>query len=86
MVRNRIYGATWTCTGSGGGACSAAGAGDIADIVDLPVMGQVVFVASGVVGSGVVLSNTAEVIPPMDIVEIDIGNNVSRIIWHRKFY
>jgi uncharacterized repeat protein (TIGR01451 family) len=30
-----ILGATWTCTGSGGATCTAAGNGDVADTIDL---------------------------------------------------
>jgi uncharacterized repeat protein (TIGR01451 family) len=32
-----ILTATWTCVGAGGGTCTAAGAGNITDTVNLPV-------------------------------------------------
>jgi len=70
-------GVTWTCTGTGGGACTASGSGDIADLVDLPVMGQVIYMASGFVGAGTTLSNTATVILPPENVEIDPANNTA---------
>ncbi len=70
-------GVTWTCTGTGGGVCSASGAGDIVDMVDLPVMGQVVYMASGFVGAGTTLTNTATVILPPENIEIDPANNTA---------
>jgi uncharacterized repeat protein (TIGR01451 family) len=36
---------TWTCTGLGGGVCPASGSGNVAATVDLPVGGQVSFLA-----------------------------------------
>src|SRR6185295_17190084 len=38
--------ATWTCVGAGGGTCTAAGAGNINDTVNLPVGGSVTYTAS----------------------------------------
>ncbi len=45
-------GVTWTCSGSGGGTCVAGGSGNIAQLVNLPVGGEVVFDVSGVVAPG----------------------------------
>jgi uncharacterized repeat protein (TIGR01451 family) len=39
-------GVTWTCVGAGGGSCTAAGSGDIADTVDLPAGGSVTYTAT----------------------------------------
>ena len=37
---------TWTCVGAGGGTCTAAGAGNINDAVNLPAGGSVTYTAS----------------------------------------
>ncbi len=58
-----LSGVTWTCAGSGGGTCTAAGAGNISDTVDLPNGGSVTYTvtgtASGALGS--TITNTATV-------------------------
>src|SRR4029079_17505629 len=36
-----LTGATWSCVAAGGATCTAAGSGNIADIVDIPVGGSV---------------------------------------------
>jgi uncharacterized repeat protein (TIGR01451 family) len=68
-------GASWTCAGTPGAICSPSGTGDIIDIVDIPVGGQLVYQATGVVAGAGMLSNSVEVFPPADIVEIDPMNN-----------
>ena len=54
---------TWTCVGAGGGTCTAAGAGNINDSVNLPVGGSVTYTASCTVSAAAtgLLSNTATV-------------------------
>jgi len=54
---------SWSCSASGGAACPLIGSGNIDVIVQLPVGGQVVFVATGVVGQSATgrLVNTATV-------------------------
>ena len=37
---------TWTCVGAAGGTCTAAGSGNISDIVNLPAGGSVTYTAS----------------------------------------
>lgn len=67
---------TWTCTGSGGGLCPAAGVGNIDTIVNLPVGARVTFAATGVVSSlaGGRLVNTASV-NGINAVDPNPGNN-----------
>lgn len=54
---------TWTCNGFDGAACTASGSGDIADVVDLPAGGEVVYTATGTVNASARgnLENTATV-------------------------
>ena len=61
-----LTGVTWTCTGTGGGACPASGSGDINTSVTVPVGASVVFTATGTVDPAAtgVLVNSAQVLPP----------------------
>jgi len=54
---------TWTCVGAGGGTCTAAGSGNIADTVNLPVGASVTYTATCAINSSAtgVLTNTATV-------------------------
>lgn len=45
-------GVTWTCAGTGGATCAANGSGNIAQLVNLPVGGEVTFSVNGVVAPG----------------------------------
>jgi uncharacterized repeat protein (TIGR01451 family) len=65
----------WTCVGAGGGTCTAAGAGDINDSVNLPAGGSVTYTATcdidpSATGS---LSNTATV--SSSVTDPDSNNN-----------
>jgi uncharacterized repeat protein (TIGR01451 family) len=42
---------SWTCTGAGGGTCSASGNGNISDVVNLPPAGSVTYIATCMVSS-----------------------------------
>ena len=55
--------ATWTCVGAGGGTCTAAGAGNINDTVNLPAGGSVTYTASASLSASATgtLVNTATV-------------------------
>ncbi|HJU39475.1 MAG TPA: proprotein convertase P-domain-containing protein, partial [Tahibacter sp.] len=57
---------TWTCVGAGGGTCTAAGSGNIADTVNLPVGGSTTYTATCAVSASATgtLSNTATVTLP----------------------
>ncbi len=54
---------TWTCVGAGGGTCSASGAGNINDTVNLPPGASVTYTASCAIAAAATgsLSNTATV-------------------------
>jgi uncharacterized repeat protein (TIGR01451 family) len=54
---------TWTCVGAGGGTCTAGGAGNINDTVNLPSGGSTTYTASCAIGAAATgtLSNTAAV-------------------------
>ncbi len=68
---------TWTCVGAGGGTCTAAGAGNINDTVNLPSGGSVTHTAScsiSLAASGT-LSNTATITAAGGITEPSPGNN-----------
>ncbi len=54
---------SWTCSGAGGGTCTASGSGNINDTVNLPVGGSVTFTASCTVSLAATgsIANTATV-------------------------
>ena len=69
---------SWTCTGAGGGTCTAAGTGNIADTADLPAGGSVTYVASATVDFAAPagpIDNTATVSPAVDVTDPDPLNN-----------
>ncbi len=61
-----LTGVTWTCTGTGGGACPTSGSGNINSSVTVPVGASVVFTATGTVNPAAtgVLVNSAQALPP----------------------
>ncbi len=67
----------WTCSGAGGGTCTAAGAGNINQSVNLPVGGSVTFLATCAINVAAVgtLSNTATVAVAAGITDPTPGNN-----------
>jgi uncharacterized repeat protein (TIGR01451 family) len=69
--------ATWTCVGSAGGTCTAAGSGNINDTVDLPSGGSVTYTASATISAAATgtLSNTATVTAPAGVSDPTPGNN-----------
>ncbi len=72
---------TWTCAGSGGGTCTAAGSGNISDTVNLPAGGGVTYTLSCTVSPSVTgtLANTAAVTAPVGISDPNSGNNSSTL-------
>ena len=69
---------SWTCSASLGAACTAAGSGDIADLVDLPLNSNVTYTASCAVAtasSNTTLVNTATIAVPSGITDPTPGNN-----------
>jgi uncharacterized repeat protein (TIGR01451 family) len=77
MVPASITGVTWTCAGAGGGTCTAAGSGDISDVVNLPVVAAVTYTLTGTISASATgsLSNTATIAAPASVAEIDSSNN-----------
>ncbi|MEO6326575.1 MAG: putative Ig domain-containing protein, partial [Thermoanaerobaculia bacterium] len=69
--------ATWTCVGAGGGTCTAAGAGNINDTVNLPSGGSVTYTVSATISAAATgtLSNTATVTAPAGVTDPTPGNN-----------
>ncbi|HTG32602.1 MAG TPA: carboxypeptidase regulatory-like domain-containing protein [Thermoanaerobaculia bacterium] len=68
---------TWTCAGSGGGTCTAAGSGNLNDSVNLPSGGSVIYTASCTISAAATgtLSNTATVTAPGGVTDPTPGNN-----------
>ncbi len=66
---------TWTCVGAGGGTCTAAGAGNINDMVNLPAGGSATYTASCAIAASATgsLANTATV--TASITDPALGNN-----------
>jgi uncharacterized repeat protein (TIGR01451 family) len=67
----------WTCTGAGGGTCTAGGSGNLNDTVNLPAGGNVTYTASCTISSLATgtLSNTATVAAPGGVTDPTPGNN-----------
>ena len=74
-----LTGATWTCAGAGGGTCTASGAGNINDTVNLPVGGSVSYTLTATVSPAASgsLSNTATVTVPAGMSDPSPGNNTA---------
>lgn len=72
-----IVSASWTCFGAGGAVCSAAGSGDINDMVNLPVGSSVTYMVTANVSASPSgdLVNTAAVTVPAGITDPAPGNN-----------
>ena len=68
---------TWTCTGTGGGTCTAAGSGNINDAVNLPSGGSTTYTASCSISAAATgtLTNTATVAAPAGVTDPTPGNN-----------
>jgi uncharacterized repeat protein (TIGR01451 family) len=66
------------CVGAGGGTCGASsGAGNINDLVNLPVGASVTYTVNALVNAAATgtLSNTATVTPPTGVIDPTPGNN-----------
>ncbi len=69
----------WSCAGSGGGSCPAAGSGSISDNVDLPVGASVTYTVTVAVAAGATgtLTNTATVAAPLGVTDTNAANNTA---------
>jgi uncharacterized repeat protein (TIGR01451 family) len=73
-----ITGATWVCSGAGGGTCTASGSTNINDTaVNLPMGGSVTYTLSGAISGAASgnLSNTATVTLPAGVTDPNLTNN-----------
>ncbi len=68
---------TWTCVGAGGGTCTASGSGNIADTVNLPPGGIVVYTVNATISPSAsgTISNTATIMEPAGVTESSPINN-----------
>ncbi|MFI4969528.1 MAG: hypothetical protein ACHP7D_04930, partial [Lysobacterales bacterium] len=66
---------------SGGATCTASGTGTIAQNVNLPAGGQVVYTVNGTVAAGTnaVLSNSATAVVAAPAIDPDTSNNTASI-------
>jgi len=72
-----LTGCTWTCVGSVGGVCTAAGAGNISDSATLPIGGAVTYTATCTLSSAATgsLVNTATIAAPIGIIDPNPAND-----------
>jgi uncharacterized repeat protein (TIGR01451 family) len=68
---------SWTCVGAGGGTCTASGAGNINNTVNLPSGGSVTYTATCTISPAATgtLSNTATVTAPAGVTDPTPANN-----------
>ncbi|MCP4654592.1 MAG: DUF11 domain-containing protein, partial [bacterium] len=73
-----LEGVSWSCTPSPGGSCTAAGSGDLADVVSIPAGGSVTYIVGGTpdVAATGTLSNTATIAAPSGVTELDVPRHV----------
>jgi uncharacterized repeat protein (TIGR01451 family) len=75
--------ATWTCLPSGGATCTASGAGDLNDVVNLPPGSQITYAVNGtlaLVPTFGTMNNTATVLPPPSVTDPNLANNTDTVI------
>lgn len=74
-------GVNWSCTASAGATCTASGIGTIAQNVNLPAGGQVVYTVNGMVAAGTtaVLGNSATAVVGAPATDPDTSNNTASI-------
>ncbi|MDX1997344.1 MAG: IPTL-CTERM sorting domain-containing protein, partial [Thermoanaerobaculia bacterium] len=72
-----LSGCTWTCAGSGGGTCTAAGSGNLNDTVNLPAAASVTYTATCNISAAATgsLVNTATAATPAGVTDPAPANN-----------
>lgn len=72
-----LAGASWTCSGAGGAACTSSGSGNINDSVNLPAGSSVTYTVTANVSASPSgdLVNTATVTAPASVTDPMPGNN-----------
>lgn len=72
---------TWACSPAGGASCSAAGAGDVDDTVDLPAGGSATYLMTGTVDTtATFIDNTAMLTPPPEAFDASTGDHVDSAV------
>jgi uncharacterized repeat protein (TIGR01451 family) len=73
-----LSGATWTCVASLGSTCTATGAGNIADTIDLAAGGTATYTLTALIDPTAIgtISNTATVVAPTGVSD-PVGNNTA---------
>ena len=74
---SKLNSISWTCSASPGATCTASGAGNINDTVDLPVGATVTYTVNANINGGATgdLVNTASISVPAGVNDPDTGNN-----------
>lgn len=74
-----LAGVTWTCAPSPGSSCSPAGAGNIADVVNLSAGGLLIYTVNATISPAAtgILSNTATVTAPGGVTETSPFDNTA---------
>ena len=79
----QLQGLSWACVGSGGGTCTASGAGNVADTVNLPAGASVAYTLSGTVVPDATpgdATSTAALTPPAGFSDPSPTNNSASAI------
>jgi len=78
MPPPRLGNLTWTCSAQGDADCPGSGTGDIDTVVDIPAGDSVTFTLEATLQdtNEIPVTNTAMVMPPAGIEELDAGDNV----------
>jgi len=73
---------SWTCVADTGASCTASGTGNISDTVNLPAGKKVIYTVIATVADDATTSiiNSASVIPPVDLVDVNTDNNTEKDI------
>jgi LPXTG-site transpeptidase (sortase) family protein len=70
---------TWTCVADTGATCAASGSGNILDVVNLPAGKKVTYTVTTSIAANATtdVKNTASVVPPSGLVDLNEANNSS---------
>lgn len=72
---------SWTCSASGGASCTSGGSGNITQLVNLPVGGQVIYSTTGSVAAATTgnLTNSATALVGAPITDTNDANNTASL-------
>lgn len=73
---------TWTCVPDSGATCTASGSGNIQDVINLPAGRKVTYTVTTSIASNAStdIKNTASVVPPTGLVDLNEANNTTEDI------